>query len=122
MGIRAWCYFSSSHLCWAEAQGTKADLPQKSIPPAIGLPPFTHHGCKSLSCLQSYYYGGVLAPDIIVRKKYYRLEFAVELAACSNHWLHLMKMQGTFCSQNEQIAKLSASLPWPGPPGKMTWC
>lgn len=109
---------AGSCLCQAEAQSTRADVSQKSIPQAIGLPPLTHHGCKSLGCFQSYCYGAVLAPDVIVRKKYYRLQFALELAACSNHWLHLVKMQGNFCSPKEQIAKLAASLPWPGPLGK----
>lgn len=78
-----------------------------------------HHllnlAAKALGHLQSYCCRAVLAPDVIVRKKYYRLEFASK--AC-NHWLHLLKMQGTFCSRKEQIAKVSASVPWPGPPGK----
>lgn len=111
---------AGSRLCQAEAQSTRADVSQKSIPQAIGLPPLTHHGCKSLGCFQSYCYGAVLAPDVIVGKKYYRLQFALEVAACSNLWLHLVKMQGNFCSPKEQIAKLKFTLAWPT--GKRSWC
>lgn len=94
-----------THPCQAETQSTNADLSEKSVPQATGLPPFTYCGCKSLGYLQSCYYGAVLAPDTIRRKKYNRLQFAVELAGCSNHCLPLVKMQDTFCSEKEQSCR-----------------
>lgn len=51
-------------------------------------------------------------------KKNYRLQFTIDLAACRIHCLHLVKMQGTFCSPKEQIAELSAALPWTDPSRK----
>lgn len=42
---------AGSRPCQAEAQSKKAELWQKSIPQAIGLPPFTHHSCKNLGHL-----------------------------------------------------------------------